>query len=311
MRTGKGKSTLIWSLVLVLVLSLFLIGCEEETTTTEAPPAAGEPAVGQPAPEQPAPEQPDPEMSGSATVRLTFAGSTTVQPLAQKLGEVYRQQNPNIELEIGAGGSRVGIEAVRNGTTDIGMASREIREEEKAPGMGIHQIAVDVLAIIVNPANPINQLSHEQLQNIYRGNITNWSEVGGNDQPIEVVIREVTSGTRGAFDDIVLDGAEPLASATTQVTAGEVHTYVAEKAQAIGYVGFGHVGGDEVKVLLIDNVAPSPQSAMDGTYKLKRPLHLLTGPLSRPQAQLFVDFALSPEGQQVVVEDGWVPVRGQ
>jgi phosphate transport system substrate-binding protein len=308
MSTGKRKKLmLIWSLVLVLVLSLFLIGCEEEATTTEAPPAAGQPDAG-----QPDPGQPGGEPGGVApAVRLTFAGSTTVQPLAQKLGDVYQQRNPNVELEIGAGGSRVGIEAVQNGTADIGMASRDLKEEEKTPGMGIHQIAVDVLAIIVNPANPVSQLSHEQLQNIYLGNITNWSELGGPDQPIEVVIREVTSGTRGAFDEIVLDDAEPVASATTQVTAGEVHTYVAEKVQAIGYVGFGHVGGDEVKVLSIDGVAPSPQSAMDGTYKLKRPLQLLTGPLSRPQAQSFVDFALSPEGQQVVVEDGWVPVRGQ
>lgn len=241
-------------------------------------------------------------------VRLTFAGSTTVQPLAKEIGKAYQLRYPGVELEIGAGGSRVGIEAVQNGSADIGMASRELREEEKVEGMEVHQIAIDVLAIIVHPSNAVEQISLEQLQGIYLGTITNWSEVGGADMPIVPVIREVTSGTRGAFDEIVLGGEEPTETAVTQATAGEVHVHVANTPGAIGYVGFGHLSGSDVKVVAINEVMPSPEAAMDGSYTLKRPLQLLTGPLSRPQAHDFVSFALSREGQHVVLEDGWVPV---
>ncbi len=247
--------------------------------------------------------------SEGASERLTFAGSTTVQPLAEKLGKVYRQQNPNVELEIGAGGSRVGIQAVQEGTADIGMASRELKEGEQTEGMEVYQIAVDVLAMIVHPSNPVEELSLEQLKGIYTGEITNWSEVGGEDMPIVPVIRETTSGTRGAFDDIVLGDDDPIETEeNTEVTAGEVHAHVAESEDAIGYVGFGHLSGDDVKVVSIDGIEPNPESAKDGTYKLKRPLQMMIGSLSRPLAKEFIDFVLSEEGQQIVVEDGWVPV---
>lgn len=260
----------------------------------------------------PPPPSPTNTSAAAATVRLTFAGSTTVQPLAQKIGDAYQRYHPNVELEIGAGGSRVGIEAAQNGTADIGMSSRDLKEEEKVAGITVHKIAMDVLAVIVHPSNPVDQLSHQQLKAIYTGTITNWSQLGvgeGFHHPIEVVVREITSGTRGAFDDIALEGAKPIDTAITQVTAGEVHTYVAEHPYAIGYVGFGHLGGSDVKVLAIDGVIPSPQAAIDGSYKLKRPLLLLTGPLSNPQAHSFIEFALSPEGQRIVREDGWVPVQ--
>jgi phosphate transport system substrate-binding protein len=254
-------------------------------------------------------EEPTPTQA-SSSVRVTFAGSTTVQPLAEKLGEVYRQKNPNVVLDISAGGSRVGIQAIQEGSTDIGMASRELHDDEQTDGMEQFQIAIDVLAIIVHTTNPVEQLSLEQLRGIYTGEITNWSEVGGSDMPIAPIIREVSSGTRGAFDEIVLeDGVLLETPENTEITAGEVHTRVATSPDAIGYVGFGHVGGEDVKVLAIDGVEPSPETATDGSYQLKRPLLLLLGPLSRPQARSFVEFALSDEGQQIVADDGWVPVR--
>ncbi len=277
--------TLVWTLLVVL-----LAGCSSTASTPEEVPT-----------ETPA--------QAVSMQRLTFAGSTTVQPLAQKLAESYKQKHSGIEMEIGAGGSRVGIQAIQEGSADIGMASREIREEEQREGMEVHQIAVDVLAMIVHPDNPIDELSLEQLQAIYTGEMTNWQEVGGNDVPILAVIREVSSGTRGAFDDIVLDGEDPLETEdNTHITAGEIHTRVASTEGAIGYVGFGHLSGDDVKVIRIDGVEPSPEVAIDGTYKLKRPLHMLTGPLSRPEAKNFIDYVLSPEGQSLVVEMGWVPV---
>jgi phosphate transport system substrate-binding protein len=239
---------------------------------------------------------------------LSFAGSTTVQPLAEALGEAYRRLYPNVSLNIAAGGSVVGINAVQNGEVDIGMASRKLRDSEKTEGMEIHQIAVDVLAVIVHPSNPVDNLSLEELQGIYLGEITNWEEVGGEDAEIVPVIREVTSGTRGAFDDIVLDDEEPTSDADVQITASEVEARVATTENAIGYIGFGHIE-EEIKVLPIDGVEPSPEAALSGEYGLQRPLHLLTGPLSRDLAQSFIDFALSEEGQDIVVEEGWVSAR--
>jgi phosphate transport system substrate-binding protein len=240
---------------------------------------------------------------------LSFVGSTTVQPLVEELGEKYQQHYPNISLNISAGGSVVGIQAVQNGQVDIGMASRALREGEQMDGMEVHKIAIDVLAMIVYPTNPVDNLTLEELQGIYLGEITNWEEVGGEDEEILPVIREVTSGTRGAFDDIVLNGEEPTEDADVQVTASEVEARVATTENAIGYIGFGHIDTSEIKLLTIDGVEPSPEAALDDSYPLQRPLQLLTGPLSRDLSQTFIDFALSEEGQEMVVEEGWVPAR--
>lgn len=245
------------------------------------------------------------ELSGDISV----VGSTTVQPLVEQLGEEYHRQHPDVTLNIGAGGSVVGIEAIQNGEVDIGMASRALREGELKDGMEIHQVAIDVLAVIVHPSNPVDELTLEELQGIYMGDITNWSDVGGEDSDILPVIREVTSGTRGAFDSIALEDEEPTEDADVQITASEVEARVATTENAIGYVGFGHLIEDEIKVLAIDGEKPSPEAALEGTYKLQRPLLLLTGPLSRDLAFTFIEFALSDEGQELVEEDGWVPAR--
>lgn len=279
-------------LLIVVSVALALVSCSQNST-------------------QPA-EVPTDTPAAETKEKLQFSGSTTVQPLAEKLAEVYQIQHPGLDLVIGAGGSRVGIQAVQEGTADIGMVSRELRDGEMTEGMEKHQIAIDVLAMIVHPSNPVEELSLEQLKDIYTGKITNWEKVGGDDMPIAPLIREVSSGTRGAFDEIVLEDESPIETEeNTKITAGEVSTEVKENPSAIGYVGFGHLSGDEVKVLAIDGVVPSPEVAIDGTYKLKRPLNLLTGPLSREQAQEFIDFVLSDEGQQIVEEDGWVPVASK
>ncbi|MBN1485221.1 MAG: phosphate ABC transporter substrate-binding protein [Chloroflexia bacterium] len=240
--------------------------------------------------------------------QLTFAGSTTVQPLAGILGEHFQGRYPEVTLDIAAGGSSVGIQAVHNGTVDIGMASRELDADEAA-GIEVHRIAIDVLAVIVHPDNPLENLTRQQLQDIYLGRVSNWKQVGGDDQEIVVVIRETTSGTRGAFDNIVLGGAEPAASGLeVAITAGDVAAIVADRPAAVGYVGFGNLE-ENVKLVAIDGLLPSPEAAREGRYTLVRPLQLLTGPLSQPLAQLFVEFATGPEGQRVVQESGWIPAR--
>jgi phosphate transport system substrate-binding protein len=276
----NARQHLVWLLVMVLMVA----GCNG------AAPAA-----------QPAAN----EESGE----LTFAGSTTVQPLAEEIGKAYREKYPDVSLNIAAGGSGVGIQAIQEGDVDIGMASRKLKEDEITDGMEVHQIAVDVLAVIVHPTNPVDGITREELKSIFMGEITNWSEVGGPDEDIRVVIREETSGTRGAFDEIVLDEEPNSPDADVQITAGEVEQKVANTENAIGYIGFGHVNPEEIKVLEIDGVMPSPESAMDDTYQLQRPLQLLTGPLSRDLAQTYIEFALSEEGQEIVEADGWVPVQ--
>lgn len=241
------------------------------------------------------------------TTRLTISGSTTIQPLAEKLAERYHTTTPHIALKIAGGGSVVGINAVQEGRVDIGMASRALKPEE-ADGIKAVQVATDVLAVVVHRDNPLDNLSLAQLKGIFSGTITNWREVGGTDMAILPVIREVSSGTRGAFDEIALGGEKPSLAADVQVTASEVERKVAETPNAIGYVGFGNLKQD-VKILKIAGVAPSADTARSGSYPLIRPLLLLLGPLSRPEAELFVRFVLSADGQEIVAANGWVTVR--
>jgi phosphate transport system substrate-binding protein len=213
-----------------------------------------------------------------------------------------------VTLDIAAGGSEVGIQAIHDGTVDIGMASRALTPEE-AEGITPHQVAVDVIAVIVNEDNPVTTLTMEELRAIYLGEITNWQAVGGAAAPITVVVREINSGTRGAFDKIVLNGEEPNAPGLDKaLTASDVAAIVSETPTALGYVGFGHLDSG-FRALQIEEITPSAETARDGSYRLTRPLQLMTGSLTQPLAEEFLDFALSEEGQDVVKEEGWVPVK--
>ncbi len=247
----------------------------------------------------------NPQLSG----KLTFAGSTTVQPLAAQLGQIFQSQYPDIELEIAAGGSSVGIQAAQDGSADIGMASRSLKDEERQ-NIQEFAIALDVIAVINNPGNPVKELTLDQLKSIYLGEIANWKEVGGDDQPIIVVVRDVNSGTRAAFDELVLDKKEPTASKMkSAITAGDVVAIVKEDQAAIGYVGFGNIE-ESIRPLSIDGFLPTVNSVHDGSYKLTRPLLLITGPLSQqPLADTFTQFALSPEGKRVIENGGWIPTK--
>lgn len=251
---------------------------------------------------QAAPAQPTAEpLSG----KVTFAGSTTVQPLAAALGQAFNETYPGVTLDIAAGGSSVGIKAIHDGTVDIGMASRALSEEE-SEGIEVHKIAVDVIAVVVHPDNPVDALTAEQLAGIYKGEILNWQALGGPDAEIVAGIRETTSGTRKAFDTLVLDGDNPAAPETeTLMTNGDVVAMVKETPNAIGYVGFGYLQ-EGLKAVKIDGVEPTQANAMNASYTLMRPLQLLTGPLTQPLAENFIAFALSEEGQQVISDNGWI-----
>ena len=240
--------------------------------------------------------------------KVTFAGSTTMQPLVSKLAEKYNQSNPNVNLDISAGGTTVGISAMHDGTADIGMASRSLTDDE-AKGIQQYQIAIDVLAIIVHTDNPVKTLTLAQLQDIYAGKITNWKDLGGIDQAIIPIQREVSSGSRSAFDELALNKKEAEAPLLeTTVTAGDMAARVSAEEGAIGYVGFGNLD-NTVKLIAVNNVEPTQVTAKDGSYPLVRPLILMTGPLTLPLAQSFIDYALSTAGQQYIQELGWIPMK--
>lgn len=239
--------------------------------------------------------------------RLTFAGSTSAQPLVEELAAAYRARHPGAAFEFVSGGSGAGIRLVRTGTADIAMVSRALRPDE-SQGLESYQIATDVLALVVHPANPVENLTRVQLYDIYLGHVTNWAQVGGRDQAITVVVRDAESGTRGAFDELVLGGQSPAAAnMVTAAATDDVVARVAATPGAIGYVGFGGLRAS-TKTLRINGVEPAPATARDGTYALVRPLLLLTGPSSRSEARDFIEFALGPEGQRLIEQDGWLPV---
>jgi phosphate transport system substrate-binding protein len=240
--------------------------------------------------------------------KLLFAGSTTLQPLADLIGQAFNKQNPAIHLEIAAGGSAVGIQAVHDGTADIGMASRELTTDE-LKGIKSYPVALDALAIIVNPSNSIENLTVAQLKDIYNGRIANWKEIGGADLAIKVINRDKNSGTRTAFDDLVLDKKEPAATnAVSAVTAGDVVALLKKEPGAIGYVGFGNLD-QTTRLIKINGILPTNQTLKDKTYTLSRPLLLLTGPLSQPLSNSYIDFALSAEGQAIVEKNGWISIH--
>jgi len=242
------------------------------------------------------------------TGKLTFAGSTTMQPLVAKLGDEFRLIHPHVTLDIAAGGSAVGIKAIHDGTTDIGMASRALSSDEalgNKPVQGCYRF----LAIIVHPDNPVTKLTLAQLEDIYMGKLTNWQSLGGPDLVIIPVQRETSSGSRGAFDELVLQKqTATAANLVTSVTAGDEAANVASKAGAIGYVGFGNMD-NTTKVISINGILPTQKTARDNSYPLIRPLTFMTGPLSQPLAQTFIDFALSVQGQKDIQDLGWVPVK--
>ncbi|HEY1013369.1 MAG TPA: phosphate ABC transporter substrate-binding protein [Herpetosiphonaceae bacterium] len=262
--------------------------------------ACGAPGAAAPPPAA----SPAPPLKG----RITFAGSTTVQPLVDKLGAAFRERHPQVSLEVAAGGTAVGITAIKDGTVDIGMASRELLAGE-GDHLTRHHIASDVLAVVVHPSNPVANLSLAQLRDIYQGRVDSWRALGGPDLPIVPVVRERSSGTRLAFEELALGKQEPIgARLQTAVTAGDAAAIVRADPRAIAYVGFGNLDGS-LKPLAIDGAAPELELVRAGRYRLVRPLLLLSGPLSQPLAGEFINFVLSPEGQRLVGEDGWVPAR--
>ena len=249
-------------------------------------------------------------LSGCSSIgssgEITEAGSTTVQPLAELLANAYMEKHPDVNIIIQGGGSSVGVKSAAEGTIDIGATSRELKESE-ADTVISFVIAKDGIAIVVHPDNPIADLSKEQVKRIFAGEITNWSDVGGSDAGINVVAREEGSGTRAAFEELVM-GEESLIinRAILQPSNGAIRTTVAGDANAIGFLSFGYLD-DNTKALAIDGVTATVETALDGSYPVVRPLLFVTKTEPEGLVKDFIDFVLGPEGQKIVGEH-YIPV---
>lgn len=236
---------------------------------------------------------------------ITEAGSTTVQPLAEKLAGTFTKNNPKVTITVQGGGTSVGIKSAADGTVDIGAASREILPNE--PQLVKFIIARDGIAIIVNPKNTVNGLIKTQVKDIFAGKITNWKDLGGNDANINVAAREEGSGTRTAFEEIVMGSDRITNKAVLQPSNGALRQVVAGDTQSISFVSLGAIDSS-VKALAIGSVAPTEANAASGTYPIVRPLYFLTKAQPTGLVKTFIDFCLGPEGQNNVRAEGYVPV---
>jgi phosphate transport system substrate-binding protein len=302
--TGINKLKKGWlALILMTALVIIAAGCSSQSTTAPT----------------------SDELSGT----FSIIGSNTVTPLTSVWAEEFMKAHPKVNIAVSGPGSGAGIAALINGTTDICQASRTIKQQEidqaKANGVEPYeiQVATDALSVVVNPANPVSELTIVQLSAIYTNQITNWKEVGGNDAPIVVLSRDTNSGTHVFFKEHVVQMAG-LPTADTSLEYGSKVLFLpsteegvsetAKNPNAIFYPGLGYVTS-EVKPLAIKKTADSPgvlpsmETALNGTYPISRPLLYYTNGAPTGIIQSFIDYCLSPEGQEKVTEVGYVPLK--
>ena len=246
------------------------------------------------------------DLSGS----ISMVGSTSMEKLANALSEAFMEEYPDVTVTAEFVGSGAGIEAVTNGTADIGNSSRSLKDEEKAAGVVENVVAIDGIAVCVDPANEVADLTKEQLTNIYNGTVTNWKEVGGADEPIIVIGREAGSGTRGAFEELV-DLKDACKYANELDSTGAVIATVASTPGAIGYASLDALD-DSVKALSLEGVEATAENIKAGNYFLSRPFVMATkGEISEQNdlVQAWFDYVMGDEGQQIASEVGLITVK--
>lgn len=250
----------------------------------------------------------------TAQEMLVLQGSTTVLPIAQKAAEAFEKLHPGASFTIRGGGSGVGIAGLLDGTCDIAMSSRKIKDSElkiaESKGITVKEfvVALDALAVIVHPSNPVSNLTLSDLKKIYTGEITNWKEFKGSDTEIVVVSRDSASGTFECFNHLVLKEATLTPRALYQASNKGVLTVVATTKGAIGYVGLAYLE-PRVKAVAVEGITPSIESARSGRYPLRRELYFYTRGEPKGLAKAFIDFVLSKDGQRLIQEVGYVPVK--
>ena len=246
--------------------------------------------------------------STKTTGSVATDGSTSMEKVIGALGEAF-QNDTGISFTYNPTGSGSGIKAVQEGRCDIGLSSRDLKDEEKAAGLTGTVLAYDGIAVIVNPENPVADLSVETIAKLYTGEITNWSEVGGNDVEIVLIGREAGSGTRDGFESIT-DTEDACQYGQELTSTGDVITTVAQNPGAIGYASVASVN-DTVKAVTVDGVAPTEATIKDGSYVIQRPFVLVTksdADLSEA-AQKFFDYITSADANEIIAAAGVVPVN--
>ena len=244
---------------------------------------------------------------------LSVTGSTTVLPIVQIAADEYMDMYGDVNIVISGGGSSVGVKSAGEKTADIGMASRDVKDSEKAnyPALNSIVIAKDGIALIVHPSNSVNSLTVEEIKAIYKGKYTNWSELGGENMEIVVIGRDSASGTREFFFEHVMNREDFVTTMLEKNSNGAIKQTVSQTPGAIGYVGLGYLD-ETVKVLPVKKgttaVEPTIANIQNGSYPIARSLYLLVNGEPEGLIKDFIDFILSPEGQEIVKEEGFVPV---
>lgn len=248
---------------------------------------------------------------GAASKGIVIDGSTTVGPIAKSFA-AYFTKTTGTPVTVSESGSGNGAKSLINGTCDIAAMSRKMKEKEVAAArkMGVepveHIVAMDGIAMIVHPANPVRTLTKEQIASIYQGRLTSWAQVGGPNRPIVVIQRESNSGTQASFKELVVGKAVPIMQRVeTQASNGAVKNRVASTPMAIGFIGMGFVDRS-VKTLAVDGVVPTVQSIKDGSYKLARPLFMYTNGQPQGAVKQFLALPSTPAGKRMISELGFI-----
>lgn len=263
---------------------------------------------------------PDQENSNKKNIGINIKGSDTILPLTQKEAEVYGNKNKDSRITITGGGSGIGFTALIDENTDIAMASRKIKLDERITlekdGKDFKELVIahDALAVIVNPSNAVNQLTREQLEGIFTGHINNWKDVGGEDLKIVVYSRESSSGTYEFFKEHVLNKKNYATNVLSLPATGGIIESISQTKGAVAYVGLAYLEKN-VKALKVsfdqgkNYIKPSIESAKDQSYPVTRPLYYYYLNSKEGKIKPFIDFILSPEGQKIVMEVGYIPVN--
>ena len=280
-----------WTILASATLALTLLaGCGSNGNTPASSAASSAPSGG--------------ELTGS----VATDGSTSMKSVIGALGESFQNANSGVTFTYNPTGSGSGIQAVSEGRCDIGLSSRALKDDEKSSGLKETIVALDGIAIIVSPEDPVSDLDVDTIAKIYTGEITNWKDVGGSDAEIVLIGREAGSGTRDGFESIT--GTKDACQYRQELTStGDVITTVSQNPNAIGYASLAAVS-DKVKTLTVGGVTPTEDTVKDGSYVIQRPFVLVTkdGAQLSPAAQLFFDYATSADAAEIISKAGAVPV---